>query len=178
MGSSDITAATDAEPAPMLETMRVPAVVPSERHSSRPLTPSSAKKYAMPATVTGGEMLELSAPGLMSRTRRVPLRVPSLMNSSPPYGSSSSTIKVPEATSVVPYHKKVDEAAGRVLMSLTSSTPKDWVVTSEQVSSPSNFLIIFVCLGVTPTDSLSPRAATRQPKPYFAANISRWRQLC
>ena len=66
--------------------------MPSERHSSQPWTPSSAKNKSVPPTFVGVEWdIEVSGPGSMSRTSRVPFRVPSERHNSWPWVLSPTT---------------------------------------------------------------------------------------
>jgi hypothetical protein len=110
----------------MLTTSIVPWAVPSERHNSTPLAPSSARNIAMPATAVMRVMLELCGPGRMSRSRRVPAGVPSEIHSSVPCCRSEMVNSVPLAT-VTPSRKLLlseDQWRGSALTSFNSWAPK------------------------------------------------------
>jgi hypothetical protein len=67
----------------------VPAPVPSERHSLRPV-PSSAAKRSVPPASAKGHGRELAPPGDRSATSPLPAGVPSLDRSSRPLAPSSA----------------------------------------------------------------------------------------
>ena len=72
---------------------RVPALVPSLFHSSRPAgpdAPSSAVKNSVPSTSSRRSGPKPPEPGTMSFTSTVPALVPSLFHSSKPVGASAS----------------------------------------------------------------------------------------
>ena len=81
-----------AVPGSMFLTRTVPALVPSDLHSSRPWVPSLAVKNNRAAhSGQGGSGLEpVLPPGLMSLTRTVPALVPSDFHSSRPWVPSSA----------------------------------------------------------------------------------------
>jgi hypothetical protein len=77
-------------PGQMSATSAVPAAVPSERHSSKPWTPSSALKNNVSPSTARLVGLLLAEPGLRSATISVRADVPSERHSSRPWTPSSA----------------------------------------------------------------------------------------
>ena len=78
------TGCDEAGPLTRSANKRVPADVPSERHSSRPATSSSAVKYSAPlnSMKSAGRESHVAVLSAMFLSSRVPAAVPSLTNGS------------------------------------------------------------------------------------------------